>query len=1342
MSGIDSHHDPVKKKTARRNGLLTLSEAQRQFADYIASQLGGDGPSPAKMVADGEWQRFRVAGDKRGQKSGEYFQHPDAPFNGFFKDYRRGAEGRWRADMGAAPKLSPAEQAAADEERRQRDEKTKRKRQAAYDAAAVTAEQAWNAAKPAPATHAYLKKKRVHPHGIRIGADGRLVIPVYDKDGRLRSVQYIARNGRKLFHTGGQAGGGHYIIGAITAAAHIVLVCEGFATGASLHEATGHPVIVAFDADNVVKVAAWLRQKYPGALFVVCADDDKWKPEKKNAGVRAGRKAADILGAALAIPDFTGIDGKPTDFNDLAEKRGGGEVARQIKAALTQHAERAKRQESAAAAELPELPPFELPEIDGDQGRAQLKETVKNYLVALRRHLERKKWHGARAEELFEEVYYTKPEMADWSEKQEKKLRAKLRAKATREANKRFGKTEDALKYLRVQIAGAAGVGKTLILADAYRNNPWLWEYNINFYAPNVQSCAAFTDAVNQHPIPPGMPLAVVLPGYTWRDPEHPKPDCWKDELVAAAAGKIKNSVYKSFCDNGTVQCEFKGQCPYTAKRGDPSPKVRCFPHATAVTPQAQEMQTPTPDLVIMDESFITTAVKHTPVDIDKLIDPETYTCDLKDRETPADHVRLAEQVLEQVRTVPDVPRKLSEIDAERVKARQEELGFMRATLEPDIDSIARRLRRASKAAAVTQGQLAEIFPSDDAETVHAKLAAVTGDAGRKAIAAMFGQLVWDIEIGGFPDSLAIKFEPERKDRSGKTIPTHIVVHSLKKITGFKKDTPLIAIDADAIREANDIIFGALRWEEIRCKRICHVTQARDFLGSTSTLAPSYETDGADNVRYATETLAEIGAFAGRERAAAFATLKVRLALTGEEKDESGKYRVNYHDSRGFDISHNGVTVGRNLWHKHPVGIQIGREQPPFDGIDADFRAIYAKARGYGFAAVIPEQGYTMMRRRRFPGGDDFVKMHGCLDPRRQALLELKRERASAQNLDRLRLLFPDKRAVRLFILCELPLPGFVPDRLDTLSNILAGGTRMERAAMRGLVTTHAKVMAGVHPHLYETPKAAAHDIEREHLAQALETEANPQTPNKEYIIWSLGTFANIKGLAPVHVLGRFRVIRPGTVPPKWSPIASAPSRFRRPDLTILSATEAPDMSKVDFTGPIATTVTIAQRQDDAGDRIADLTRLDAEPTPEEAAAFLAAALEFFAALDAGHARHVDAVIDAAYAAADAELADDSAAAGWHRAYADALYRGREVPGPDWWASPPPSSDLPSLPPVDRPVPAGRWFKVTYLTVWGVEEMLYWFPDVAGGAFLDQCLRPHEPPADLRWFVEEIEPAA
>jgi hypothetical protein len=365
-------------------------------------------------------------------------------------------------------------------------------------------------------------------------------------------------------------------------------------------------------------------------------------------------------------------------------------------------------------------------------------------------------------------------------------------------------------------------------------------------------------------------------------------------------------------------------------------------------------------------------------------------------------------------------------------------------------------------------------------------------------------------------------------------------------------------------------------------------------------------------------------------------------------------------------------------------------------------RAIYANTRKMmGFEPLNFSAEYQRVRRRRFPGSPDFVEFNGYTDPRLQAILELHRERAICQNIDRLRPLFKEaaERRIRWFILCKLPLPGIVPDRLDTLSNILAGGSRMERAFIGGLVTTNAVGMSGAHRHLYPMPNDARVDIQKEKLAQALEEQAKATSANKEDSIWGNCLFDKIKDLAPLHVPGRFRVVT-GPVPPKWSLISAAPSRFRRTDLSILNATEAPAMSRVEFDGDITVTVTIAQRQDTAADRIADLTRLDAVPTPEEGVAFREAVLEFFAALDA-----------------DAR-----------------------VPGPDWWTKPPLAGGLSSLPPVERPVPAGRWFSVTYRTVSGVEETLYWFPDVVGGAFLDQCLRPYEPTADLRWCVEEIEP--
>src|SRR5690606_19898560 len=54
----------------------------------------------------------------------------------------------------------------------------------------------------------------------------------------------------------------------------VVLLAEGYATAATLFEATGLPVVCAFDASNLMPVAEALRKRYKRARILVCADDD------------------------------------------------------------------------------------------------------------------------------------------------------------------------------------------------------------------------------------------------------------------------------------------------------------------------------------------------------------------------------------------------------------------------------------------------------------------------------------------------------------------------------------------------------------------------------------------------------------------------------------------------------------------------------------------------------------------------------------------------------------------------------------------------------------------------------------------------------------------------------------------------------------------------------------------------------------------------------------------------------------------------------------------------------------------------------------------------------------
>lgn len=194
-----------------------------------------------------------------------------------------------------------------------------RKRQADAAAASVIR---WSAAHPA-VEHPYLQAKGIRPHGIRIEANHTLLIPMRDTDGRLHSLQAIAPDGSKRFMPGGRVKGCYCSIGRPSGR---LVICEGYATGATIHEDTGQAVAVAFNSGNLLHVAKALRSKYPCMTLVLAADDD-WKTDG-NPGVKAATEAAHAVGGLLAVPNFAGYErsDKDTDFNDLHRLAGMVEV--------------------------------------------------------------------------------------------------------------------------------------------------------------------------------------------------------------------------------------------------------------------------------------------------------------------------------------------------------------------------------------------------------------------------------------------------------------------------------------------------------------------------------------------------------------------------------------------------------------------------------------------------------------------------------------------------------------------------------------------------------------------------------------------------------------------------------------------------------------------------------------------------------------------------------------------------------------------------------------------------------------------------------------------------------
>ncbi|MBR1734003.1 MAG: hypothetical protein IJ730_00905, partial [Alphaproteobacteria bacterium] len=131
--------------------------------------------------------------------------------------------------------------------------------------ASSRAENIWNNAIEA-SDHQYLSKKKVLSHGLK-NYKGCLVIPLRDIDGKLWSLQFITENSEKRFLNGGKKKGYYFLIGTLTENAFI---CEGYATGATIHACSEVPVVVAFDACNLKPVAKAIREKYSNLRIIFC----------------------------------------------------------------------------------------------------------------------------------------------------------------------------------------------------------------------------------------------------------------------------------------------------------------------------------------------------------------------------------------------------------------------------------------------------------------------------------------------------------------------------------------------------------------------------------------------------------------------------------------------------------------------------------------------------------------------------------------------------------------------------------------------------------------------------------------------------------------------------------------------------------------------------------------------------------------------------------------------------------------------------------------------------------------------------------------------------------------
>ncbi len=289
--------------------------------DFIQAIKEAGLEPPNNIGLDGRFHRF--SSDRRpSDKPGWYVLNdlPDCAIVGAFGCWRNGLKKTWSSVE--ISRLSEEKQRQVKEAIKDSIQKAEDECKILQEKTSKDAETLWEKSKPADPTHPYLIKKKVSPLDLRQNRrDGKdvLLVPLRDLDGKLWSLQRIYPDGKKLFLKDGRSSGLMHTLGDPTPTR---IIAEGFSTGASIHEATGHCVHIAFNCHNLKTIAESIRKAHPDTDLVIAADDD-WKTEG-NPGLTKGTNAARFVKAKLAIPTWPENQRgeKDTDFNDLALSQG------------------------------------------------------------------------------------------------------------------------------------------------------------------------------------------------------------------------------------------------------------------------------------------------------------------------------------------------------------------------------------------------------------------------------------------------------------------------------------------------------------------------------------------------------------------------------------------------------------------------------------------------------------------------------------------------------------------------------------------------------------------------------------------------------------------------------------------------------------------------------------------------------------------------------------------------------------------------------------------------------------------------------------------------------------
>ena len=261
----------------------------QNIQETVRNVMRDNGITPPEIIIlDGVLHRFK---DESGKLNCWYTAHSDGR--------AAGTVGNWKAE-GNYSKLTDAQRLDFQIEKHRQELIRKHEEKVRHQEAMTKATYIWSQATLAPFNHPYLVKKHIGIHGARLGRDNTLIIPLYNTNRDIINLQFISETGDKRFLSGGQKKGCFYILEGVT---DKIIICEGFATAASLYENSGYLTVVAFDAGNLKNVAINIKSLYPASKIVIAGDNDL-----SGIGQKKAIEAALAVNGQYLVPATAGHD--------------------------------------------------------------------------------------------------------------------------------------------------------------------------------------------------------------------------------------------------------------------------------------------------------------------------------------------------------------------------------------------------------------------------------------------------------------------------------------------------------------------------------------------------------------------------------------------------------------------------------------------------------------------------------------------------------------------------------------------------------------------------------------------------------------------------------------------------------------------------------------------------------------------------------------------------------------------------------------------------------------------------------------------------------------------------